>query len=148
MVVEKKKKGKGEGCRWLVLGFVLGLAGAALAADPVVCTVATSTSTAATTALPSSGAGACNWGKGAVILMQCTTDVYVDTTNLVDVPAPLDGGVVGSAVATSADQRVDFSSNTDPYPIYLGNNDQHVSLLAVSSAGSCKFMKTQRKRPY
>lgn len=132
----------------LVIGFALGLAGAALAADPVVCAVTTSTSTAATTALPTAGPGACNWNKGSVILMQCTTDVYVETTNLVDVPAPLDGGVVGSAVATSADQRVDFSSNSDPYIIYLNSNDQHVSVLAVSSAGSCKFMKTQRARPW
>ena len=118
------------------------------AADPVVCAVTTSTSTAATTALPAAGPGACNWGKGAVILMQCTTDVYIDSTSLVDVAAPLDGGVIGTAVATSADQRVDFSSNSDPFPIYLGVNDQHVSVLAVSSAGSCKFMKTQRRRPY
>jgi hypothetical protein len=80
--------------------------------------------------------------------MQCTTDVYIDSSSLVDVSAPLDGGVIGTAVATSADQRVDFSSNSDPYPIYLGVNDQHVSVLAVSSAGSCKFMKTQRRRPY
>ena len=118
------------------------------AADPVVCAVTTSTSTAATTALPAAGPGACNWTKGSVILMQCTTDVYIDSTSLVDVAAPLDGGVIGTAVATSADQRVDFSSNSDPFPIYLGVNDQHVSVLAVSSAGSCKFMKTQRRRPY
>jgi len=132
----------------LLVGFLLGLAGSALAADPVVCTVTTSTSAAATTALPTGGPGACNWGKGAVILMQCTTDVYIDSTNLVDVSAPLDGGVIGTRTATSADQRVDFTSNSDPYIIYLGNNDQHVSLLAVSSAGSCKFMKTQRARPW
>ena len=128
------------------LGAVFALT--AEAADPVVCAVTTSTSTAATTALPAAGAGACNWGKGAVILMQCTTDVYIDSTSLVDVASPLDGGVIGTAVATSADQRVDFSSNSDPFPIYLGVNDQHVSVLAVSSAGSCKFMKTQRRRPY
>lgn len=132
----------------LVVGFILGLAGASFAADPVVCTVTTSTSTAATTALPTGGPGACSWGKGAVILMQCTTDVYIDTSNLIDVPVPLDGGVIGSAVATSADQRVDFSSNSDPYIVYLNSGDQHVSVLAVSSAGSCKFMKTQRRRPY
>lgn len=118
------------------------------AADPVVCAVTTSTSTAATTANPAGGAGACNWTKGSVVLMQCTTDVYIDSTSLVDVPAPLDGGVIGSAVATSADQRVDFSSNSDPYPIYLGDKDQHISILAVTTAGSCKFMKTQRRRPY
>lgn len=118
------------------------------AADSVVCSVTTSTSTAATTALPASGPGGCDWPKGAVILMQCTTDVYIDSNQLVDVSRPFDGGVIGTAVATSADQRVDFASNSDPYPIYLGVNDQHVSILAVSSAGSCKFMKTQRRRPY
>lgn len=136
----------------LVVGFLIGIAFAlttpAEAADNVVCTVTTSTSTAATTALPAGGAGTCNWSKGSVILMQCTTDVYVDSQQLIDVPPPLDGGVQGTSVATSADQRVDFTSNSDPYIIYLGDKDQHVSVLAVSAAGSCKFMKTQRARPW
>ena len=128
----------------LVAGFLGGLA---LAAEPVVCTVTTSTSTAATTGTCATGTDT-PWTKGSVVLMQCTTDVYIDFNGLGDVSSPFDGGVVGSAVATSADQRVDFSSNSDPYIIYLGNNDKHVSVLAVSAAGSCKFMKTQRARPW
>ena len=121
------------------------------AADSVVCAVTTSTSAAATTALPATGT--CSWVKGSVILMQCTTDVYIDTGLVRDVINPdagssnPDGGTTGG-VATSADQRVDFTANTDPYPIYLGDGDHHVSVLAVTSAGSCKFMKTQRRRPY
>ena len=114
----------------LVAGFLGGLA---LAAEPVVCTVTTSTSTAATTGTCATGTDT-PWTKGSVVLMQCTTDVYIDFNGLGD--------------ATSADQRVDFSSNSDPYIIYLGNNDKHVSVLAVSAAGSCKFMKTQRARPW
>lgn len=116
----------------------------AWAAEPVVCAVTTSTSTAATTALPASGA--CTWAKGATVLMQCTTDVYVDSAAVLDVLPTADGGTTGG-VATSADQRVDFTSNSDPYPIYLDQGDRHVSLLAVSSAGSCKFMTTKRPKP-
>lgn len=133
----------------LVIGFVVGMLFAppmldAEAADNVTCAVTTSTSTAATTANPASGT--CDWQPGNVVLMQCTTDVYLDT-NAVRSVFPADGGTTGG-VATSADQRIDFSSNSDPYIIYLNNNDHHVSLLAVSSAGSCKFMKTQRARPW
>lgn len=116
----------------LVVGFILGLAATAFAADPVVCAVTTATGAAASTSSPTTGT--CSWSPGSVILMQCTTDTYIDT-------AP--GGT-----ASSADQRVDFTSNSDPYIIYLNNADQHVSVLAVTSAGSCKFMKTQRARPW
>ncbi len=133
----------------LVVGLVLGFLFTppiedAEAADNVTCAVTTSTSTAATTAL--SASGTCDWSPGSVVLMQCTTDVYIDTNQVRGV-FPADGGTTGG-VATSADQRVDFSSNSDPYIIYLNNNDHHVSILAVSSAGSCKFMKTQRARPW
>lgn len=143
--------------RYILAGFFVGVWLAvplqeAEAADNVACAVTTSTSTAATTAAPASGA--CDWQPGNVIMMQCTTDVYVDTNAVravfntqSDGGNYFDGGTTGG-VATSADQRVDFSSNSDPYIIYLNNGDHHVSLLAVSAAGSCKFMKTQRARPW
>jgi hypothetical protein len=123
----------------------------AWAAEPVVCTLTTSTSTAAQTKMPTTGT--CSWGQGANVLMQCTTDVYINTQG--HTPSGVvnhlgawyyDGGVEGSA-ATSSDQRVDFTSNTDPYPIYLDNGDQHISVLAVTSAGTCKFMTTKRPKP-
>lgn len=112
------------------------LSGAAMAADPVVCTVTTATGAASSTASPSSGT--CSWAAGSVILMQCTTDVYVDTSTVANV-AP---------TASSADAFVDWTNNKDWFPIYLDSNDRVVSLLAVTTAGSCKFMTTKRKRPY
>jgi hypothetical protein len=125
----------------------------AWAAEPVVCAVTTSTSTASSTILSSDG-GTCSWGQGANVLMQCTTDVYVNSQAHLPVGNfrtdgggwYYDGGITGTA-ASALDQRVDFTSNTDPYPVYLDPNDQHVSLLAVTSAGSCKFMTTKRPKP-
>lgn len=121
------------------------------AADNVICAVTTSTSAAATTELPATGT--CSWSKGSVILIQCTTDVYIDTNTVLAVFNPdggtrsPDGGTTGG-VASSADEMLDFTNAKDAVPLYLNSTDQHVSVLAVSSAGSCKFMKTQRRRPY
>lgn len=124
----------------------------AWAAEPVVCAVTTSTSTASSTILSSDG-GTCVWAAGTNVLMQCTTDVYVNSTAHMPVGNIqsdggwyYDGGITGTA-ASALDQRVDFTSNSDPYPIYLDQGDRHVSLLAVSSAGSCKFMTTKRPKP-
>lgn len=108
----------------------------AQAADLVVCSVNTATGAASSTASPTTGT--CSWPTGSVILMQCTTDVYIDTSTINNV-AP---------TASNADAFVDWTNNKDWWPIYLGNNDKVVSLLAVSAAGTCKFMTTQRKRPY
>ena len=131
--------------------FLAAFALSAWAAEPVVCAVTTSTSTAANTMLPTTGT--CSWGRGANVLMQCTTDTYVNSQAHLPVGNVqadggwyYDGGVTGSAV-TSADQRVDFTVNTDPYPVYLDPGDQHISVLAVTSAGSCKFMTTKRPKP-
>lgn len=121
------------------------------AADSVVCNVGTSTSAATTTALPATGT--CSWSKGSVLLMQCNTDVYIDTAAVRDVVNPdagssnPDGGTTGG-IATAADELVDFTNNKDHFPIYLGNADQHVSLLAASADGGCKFIKSQLRRPY
>ena len=124
----------------------------AWAAEPVVCAVTTSTSTASSTILSSDG-GTCVWGQGSTVLMQCTTDVYVNSQAHLPVGNVqsdgswyYDGGITGTA-ASALDQRVDFTSNSDPYPVYLDQGDRHVSLLAVSSAGSCKFMTTKRPKP-
>lgn len=124
----------------------------AWAAEPVVCAVSTSTSTASSTILSTDG-GTCAWAQGATVLMQCTGDVYVNSTAhlpmgnmLSDGTWYYDGGITGT-VASALDQRVDFSSNSDPYPIYLDNGDRHVSLLAVTSANVCKFMTTKRPKP-
>lgn len=108
------------------------------AAEPVVCTVDTATGSSASTASPTTGT--CSWGKGAVVLIQCSTDTYVDSTTITSpytVPS-----------ATSADQAVDFTNNKDPYPLYLGQYEQIVAVRAVSTAGSCKFMTTQRRKPF
>lgn len=115
----------------------------ALAADPVVCEVPTSTSVAANT-LTGADSGVCTWQKGATLLMQCHTSVYIDTSNVAYSTAALeDGGtLVSGGVATALDQRINFTPGTDPYTIYLNPQDRHVSLLAVADDGGCKFMTT------
>lgn len=112
---------------------------AAWAAEPVVCTLTTATGSSAITSSPSTGT--CTWGKGAVVLMVCTTDTYVDSTTVTS-------GTVAQPNATSADQLIDFTNNKDPYPIYLDARDQHIAVRAVTTAGTCSFMTTQRKKPF
>lgn len=120
----------------LFLAVVL-LAFPALAADTVVCTLTTSTGAAASTAACTSGSA--TWLKNAYVLMQCTTDVYVSSTT----PS-------GSAVvtpATSSSELADFTNNKDKVGIPLGTNEQHISVLAATANGTCKFMITNRKNP-
>ena len=112
-------------------------AGPALASEPVVCTLTTATGAAASTA--SCTTGSATWTAGSQVLMQCTTDVYVSSTTSVF------GGTV--TAATSSMEMVDFTNNKDKVMILLDKNDLHVSVLAVSTAGTCKFMKTPRKKP-
>lgn len=112
-------------------------AGPALASESVVCTLTTATGAAASTA--SCTTGSATWTAGSQVLMQCTTDVYVSSTTSVF------GGTV--TAATSSMEMVDFTNNKDKVMILLDKNDLHVSVLAVSTAGTCKFMKTPRKKP-
>jgi hypothetical protein len=44
-------------------------------------------------------------------------------------------------------EKVDFTNNLDKVAIPLNPNDKNISVLAVSSAGTCKFMTTLRKKP-
>ena len=132
-VFEKKKKGKG--CRWLVLATLIALP--ASAAEKVVCTLTTGTGAAVSTA--SCTTGSATWLQGSYVLMQCTTDVYVSSTT----PT----GTTTVTPATSSMELVDFTNNKDKVGIPLGTNELHISVLAVSSAGTCKFMPTNRKNP-
>lgn len=106
------------------------------AAEPVVCTLTTSTGSAASTAACTTGSN--SWARGGAVLMQCTTDVYVSSTS-----------TASSTVtpATSSSELVGFSANTDKVAIWLNPGDKDISVLAVTAAGTCKFMTTTRKRP-
>jgi hypothetical protein len=117
--------------RILIFAAVL-LTSVALAAEPVVCSVAVATGAASSTSSPTTGA--CSWVKGATVLMQCDVAVYFDSQ-------------VGGT-ATSADAKADFASNSDPVPVYLDAFDKDISLLATASAGTCKFMTTKRRKPW
>ena len=131
---EKKKKGKGKGCRWLLLAVAL-LAFPSFASEAVVCTLTTATGAAASTA--SCTTGSATWTKGSQVLMQCTTDVYVSSTTV--------NGTV--TAATSSSEVVDFTNNKDKVLVLLDKDDLHISVLATTSAGTCKFMLTKRKKP-
>lgn len=132
------------------LGFPVGFV--AWASEPVVCAYGVGATTEIHThkaacdpgdgganyvCVPDAG-GTCSWNKGSTVLVQCDQDVYIDTTTT--------GQVAGTA--TSFDQRINFSANNDPYPIYLDANDQNISCLAVSTAGTCKFITTKRAKPW
>ena len=117
---------------WFTLAALCGFALVAHAAEPIVCSVAIATGAASSTASPTTGS--CSWVKGATVLMQCDQNVYFDSTS---------GGT-----ATSADMRADFTSTSDPVPVYLDAYDKDISLLAVSASGTCKFAITKRRKPW
>lgn len=114
------------------------------AGDDRQCTVSYSSTVAGTTAGSNTDGGSssdggivghCNWGPGTTLLMQCSTSVYYSS----------------SGVATSSDFQVDFASNKDQSIIYQNSAanpvQEDVSVLGVSAAGTCKFAKTNRRKP-
>jgi membrane-bound ClpP family serine protease len=128
---------------------VLGLAALALAlSTPVMaagddrqCSVTFTSGVAGSTASPSSGT--CAWSAGATVLMQCDQDVFFNTTTNAQ-------GTVGPA--TNVDFQVNFSANRDPYIVYLldngtGAGSKNISVLGVTASGTCKFAKTNRRKP-
>jgi len=133
----------------VAFGFPMGLV--AWASEPVVCAYGVGTSTAIHThkaacdpgdggsvvCTPDAG-GTCTWNKGSTVMLQCDQDVYVDSST--------SNNTAGTA--TSFDQRINFSANNDPYPLYLDAPDQNISILGVSTAGVCKVMTTKRPKPW
>lgn len=82
---------------------------------------------------------ACPFAKGSNVLVQCSSgtagyDIYLDSTRV---------------TASSVDQFVNFTTLTDPYPVYLSPNEAQISVIAADGGtGVCKFMTTLRKRPW
>lgn len=120
-----------------VFAFAALVASVAFASEPVVCTLTTSTGAAASTAACTTGSA--TWIKGSVVLLQCTSDVYVSSTT--------PSGTTTVNPATSSMELLDFSTSKDKVLIPLNPQDLHISVLAASSAGTCKFMTSLRKRP-
>lgn len=132
-----------------LLGFPVGFV--AWASEPVVCAYGVGTSTAIHThkaacdpgdggsvvCTPDAG-GTCTWSKGSTIMVQCDQDIYLDSTTTNNTPG----------TATSYDQRINFSANNDPYPVYMDQSDQNMSVLSVSASTTCKFMTTKRPKPW
>lgn len=85
------------------------------------CSVTFTNAVAGTTASPT--AGTCAWSYGATVLMQCDQAVYFSQTG----------------TATATDFKVDFTSNSDPYIVYLSPNQKTITFLGVSASGTCKF---------
>lgn len=111
------------------------------AGDDRQCSVTFTSGVAGDTSAPSSGT--CSWTAGATVLMQCDQDVYFNTTTNAQ-------GVVGPA--TNVDFQVNFSVNRDPYVVYLldngaGAGSKNISVLGVTTSGTCKFGKTNRRKP-
>jgi len=123
---------------YVVAVLAASVGGYAFSAEPVVCAITTATGSSAVTSSPTTGT--CSWGKGATVLVQCTTDTYIDSTSTST------GSVPPSAATT--DQAVDFTNNKDPYIIYLGADDKVIAVRAVTTAGSCNFMPSLRRKPY
>lgn len=120
------------------IGLVAALAVPVHAAETVDCALTTSTGGAVSTT-GGCTSGTVTWQKGDYLLMQCTTDVYVSSTTTTN------GGTV--TAATTGAEFYDFTNNKDKVGIPLDQNDRHVSVLAATANGSCKFMKTKRKKP-
>ena len=108
------------------------------ASEPVVCTLTTGTG-AATSTTGGCTSGSVTWTRGSAVLVQCTTDTYISSSTTVF------GGTV--TAATSSMELLDFTNNKDKVMVSLDKNDLHISVLAATSAGTCKFMVTQRKKP-
>jgi hypothetical protein len=104
------------------------------AAEPVVCSITTD-GTSKTTASPTSGS--CTWVAGSTVLVSCDQDVYIDSTTSSNV-AP---------TASSADQKLVFTTNQDPVPVYLEPRDKVIAVTQVSAPGTCKFMTVGTRRP-
>lgn len=129
------------------------VAAVAWASEPVVCTFLVTTSTRSSAYAFDAGSNinatlncdadpadggvrncACPFLKGSTVMMQCTSDVYMDSTN---------------STATSADQFVDFTNQTDPYLIHFHAGENKVAVVSADGgARSCKFMTTLRRKPY
>jgi hypothetical protein len=120
----------------LVLALALSLASVSMAGETVVATLTIGTGAATVTTALTTGTAA--WVQGGLVLLQCDQNVFISWTT----PA----GQTVVTTATSAMQRIDFTSNSDPYIIYLSNNDRHISLLSVSAAGTCKFITSPFRR--
>lgn len=94
------------------------------------CSVTFTAGAAGTTASPS--AGTCSWTKGSTVIMQCDQDVYFNT----------------QTTATNVDFQVKFTSNADPYIVYLGAGKTNISVLGVTASGTCKFSSSMRRKPW
>lgn len=103
------------------------------AGDDRQCSVTFTTGAAGTTASPSSGT--CSWVAGATVLMQCDQAVYY----------------TASGTATATDFIADFVANKDQVILYLNSSpnetQKNISVLGVSASGTCKFAKTNRRKP-
>ena len=122
-----------SGVAFTLLALVCLLAPPAYAlGDDRLCSVTFTSGVAGTTASPSSGT--CSWVAGSTLLMQCDQDVYFSS----------------SGTATANDFQVKFTVNSDPYLIYqleTNNLQRNVSVLGVTASGTCKFGKTNRRKP-
>lgn len=106
----------------------------AQAAEPVVCTITTS---AASQVTSSPTTGTCSWVAGSTVLVSCDQDIYIDSTTVGITPP----------TASSADQKLVFTSNQDPVKVYLEPRDKVIAVIWVSVAGTCKFMTVSTRRP-
>lgn len=116
----------------------------AYAVEPVVCAIPV---TVGTTTTQSPFYGSCLWANGATVLMQCTNDggttgIDVFVTSSVDA-----GAVYPTAASPSTGQLVQFTTNSDPYILYLGTREQIVSVYGTT-LGMCKFSPSPRRHPY
>lgn len=112
----------------------IGAAQPAPAAEPVVCSITTS---AASQVTSSPTTGTCSWQAGSTVLVSCDQDIYLDSTTVGITPP----------TASSADQKLVFTSNQDPVPVYLEPRDKVIAVIWVSVAGTCKFMTASTRRP-
>jgi len=120
---------------FIVAAALVTVATAALAGEDRQCTVSYTTGAAGNTLSPASGT--CSWGKGATLLVQCSSDVYFAQKFATGTTRP---------AAANTDFVMSFSSNKDPYIVYLDADKVELSFLGVSASGDCKVGATTVRR--
>lgn len=93
--------------------------------------------------------GTCTWVAGATVAMQCTQKVCYNVQGAIVKFS--DGGIPSGPVASCTgdagvppDLAVDFTTNPDPYLIYLSPNEKQITVQASTTTTTCTFAKSPR----
>lgn len=129
--------------RYLVLAgaaFCLLVGGLAVGAERFICAVSVSTTAVSTYSVTACRTG---WSPNASLAFQCPgLGVYYNVTRGV---RQADGEQDATVATLSNSALVDFGINPDPYNIFLGTQEEHISFITASGTGTCRIFATLRR---